>query len=91
MEDNNQRRGIYAIHVFFFILFILKVDPGGNLTSQVADWSWWWITAPIWGFILFAMLGHGIIALQTKANQKAAEKRAEEQRAAAWKQFNPDA
>ena len=32
----------------FIVLLILKLNPGGQLTTVVADWSWWWVTAPLW-------------------------------------------
>ena len=35
--------------VFFLVLFALKVTE----TGVVANWSWWWITAPLWGPIAF--------------------------------------
>jgi hypothetical protein len=31
--------------VLFLIMFVLKVCGIG----AVANWSWWWITAPLWG------------------------------------------
>lgn len=31
-----------------------------KLTHQI-DWSWWWVTAPLWGGIVFALL-IGLIA-----------------------------
>lgn len=36
--------GISFFSLFFLVLFVLKVT--GNIT-----WSWWWITAPLWGGI----------------------------------------
>lgn len=33
--------------IFFIVLFILKVCKVGT----VANWSWLWITAPLWGGI----------------------------------------
>lgn len=42
--------------VFFLVLFALKVTE----TGVVANWSWWWITAPLWGPIAF--LGISMIA-----------------------------
>lgn len=34
-----------------FILFLaLKL-------TDVIDWSWWWVTAPIWGTVTLAFLG----------------------------------
>lgn len=26
----------------------LKLNPGGNYTTGIVDWSWWLVLAPIW-------------------------------------------
>jgi len=39
------KSGISFSALFFLVLFILKVLG----VSSVATWSWWWITAPLWG------------------------------------------
>lgn len=49
--------------VLFLILLVLK------LTHHI-DWSWWWITAPLWigaaaDVVLFVLFG-GIAAVVTK-------------------------
>lgn len=36
--------GIFG--TLFIIFLILKL-------TKVIDWSWWWVTAPLWGGILF--------------------------------------
>lgn len=41
------RSGLSFGTVFFIVLFILKVCNVGT----VANWSWLWITAPLWGGI----------------------------------------
>ena len=44
MSDNNNSGG-YSLGVTIFIVFlILKLCKIG----QVADWSWWWVTSPLW-------------------------------------------
>ncbi len=44
MSENNNSGG-YGLGVIIFIVFlILKLCQIG----QVADWSWWWVTAPLW-------------------------------------------
>ena len=44
MSENNNSGG-YGLGVIIFIVFlILKLCKIG----QVADWSWWWVTAPLW-------------------------------------------
>lgn len=41
--------GIQFFDVLFFIFLTLK------LTDQI-DWSWWWITAPLWIPFCFAIV-----------------------------------
>jgi hypothetical protein len=50
MSDNNSRSsgGIGFFGLMFLIFMTLK------LTGFIS-WSWWWITAPLWGG--FALLG----------------------------------
>ncbi len=31
----------------FLILLVLKVGPE-SWDTPVQDWSWWWVTAPLW-------------------------------------------
>lgn len=39
--------GIFG--TLFIIFLILKL-------TKVIDWSWWWVTAPLWGGILFQVI-----------------------------------
>ena len=39
--------------VLFLIFLVLKL-------VDVIDWSWWWVTAPLWGSILLYSLVIGI-------------------------------
>lgn len=50
MSDNNSRSsgGIGFFGLMFLIFMTLK------LTGFIS-WSWWWVTAPLWGG--FALLG----------------------------------
>lgn len=41
MNNDTQRSGVGVFGCFFLVLFILKI------IGQI-DWSWWWVTAPIW-------------------------------------------
>ncbi len=38
--------------LFFLLLFVMKVLGIG----VVATWSWWWITAPLWGPLVLVLL-----------------------------------
>lgn len=39
--------------VFYFLLFLLFL---GLKLGHVIDWSWWWITAPLWGGIAIVIV-----------------------------------
>lgn len=41
--------GMSFISVLFLIFLVLKLT--GNI-----DWSWWWVTAPMWGSVLLAVI-----------------------------------
>lgn len=45
--------------IAFLILLVLKVGPE-SWNTPVQDWSWWWVTAPLWIsfliFIVFALI-----------------------------------
>ena len=65
-KDNvkNVTNGMGVLGWLFIVLFILKVNPGGHLTSPVVDLSWWWVTAPLWvplAVILVIFMVAGII------------------------------
>lgn len=47
---------------FAGLLFLLFL--GLKLTNQI-DWSWWWITAPLWGGIAIVVVFTVIIILFT--------------------------
>ena len=42
--------------VVFVTLKLLSVQP-------VAEWSWWWVTAPFWGGFLLSMVILGFVLL----------------------------
>ena len=51
MAKNNSGTGLSLPGVLFIIFLILKLT--GNI-----DWSWWWVTAPLWipiGIVLFIL------------------------------------
>lgn len=53
--------------LLFFTLLILKI-------TSIVDWSWWWITAPIWGpvtisaiiFAIAIVVAHLLIRVYAK-------------------------
>ncbi|MFA4900876.1 MAG: hypothetical protein WC563_15265 [Brevundimonas sp.] len=60
MSNNNsssQSGGIGLAGLTFIVFLVLKL-------CHVIDWSWWWVTAPLWGglAIVLAILG-GMFAI----------------------------
>lgn len=50
MEKGSSGSGMSLVAVVFIVLFILKL-------TNVIDWSWWWVTAPLWlGFVIAIIL-----------------------------------
>jgi uncharacterized membrane protein YjfL (UPF0719 family) len=48
-ENNNTNNGISFSTALFLILLVLKL-------TKVIEWSWWWVTLPLWGGIAFAVI-----------------------------------
>jgi hypothetical protein len=52
MNDKKATTGGLGIGTILFLIFLtLKLAEVG----PVADWSWWWVTSPLW--IPFALIG----------------------------------
>jgi len=50
MSDNNSTSGgIGLLGATFLVFLILKL-------CKVIDWSWWWVTAPLWGGFAIAIV-----------------------------------
>lgn len=45
-NSNSSSGGIGLSGVLFVVFLTLKLT--GNI-----DWSWWWVTSPLWGSFLF--------------------------------------
>jgi hypothetical protein len=43
-DNNNKSNGIGIGMILFLIFLVLKLAKIG----EVADWSWWWVTSPLW-------------------------------------------
>jgi len=61
--------GLTFLQVLFLIFLVLKLTG----KTVVASWSWWWVTAPLWGgfAIIFGvwalvMIIIGVVALFNK-------------------------
>ena len=48
-DSGNKRSGIGFPGALFITFLVLK------LTGVIA-WSWWWVTAPLWGTVLIAIV-----------------------------------
>jgi len=59
MSENKSSGGIGFFGLMFLIFMTLKL-------TNVIDWSWWWVTAPLWGgfAILLIVL---VVALTIKS------------------------
>ena len=50
--------------VLFVVFLVLKL-------THVINWSWWWVTAPLWvGAILFAVFLAIALAIKSKAQRR---------------------
>lgn len=58
MNKNNQNTssGVTFASLLFLLFLALKL-------THVIDWSWWWITAPIWGPFVIVVVALIIITV----------------------------
>ncbi len=45
MADKNNSSTRYGIGMILFLIFLTLKLAG---IGQVATWSWWWVTSPLW-------------------------------------------
>jgi hypothetical protein len=58
MSDNSSsgtNNGIGFATVLFLVFLVLKL-------IGVIDWSWWWVTAPLWAGFVIVLVGIAIAA-----------------------------
>ena len=55
-SSSSSSGGIGLAGATFLVFLVLK------LTGYI-DWSWWWVTAPIWGSFILALVFISICAL----------------------------
>ena len=57
--------GLTFLQVLFLIFLVLKLTG----KTVVATWSWWWVTAPLWGglaiVLVILLIGLLFIGLST--------------------------
>jgi len=68
MNDENKRSsGIDVFGLMFIIFLSLKLGEFG----QVANWSWWWVTSPLWAGFTFNLILFVIsVLLQKRINNR---------------------
>jgi hypothetical protein len=49
MANSNTTSGGISLSMVLFIVFLVL-----KLTNNI-DWSWWWVTCPLWGGFLIAI------------------------------------
>ncbi|QGH80629.1 hypothetical protein SEA_RAHALELUJAH_69 [Mycobacterium phage Rahalelujah] len=54
--------------ILFVVFLVLKLGVGD---TGVVDWSWWWVTAPLWGPVAFVAALYAIAGGITYAADKA--------------------
>ena len=63
MSENKTKSTSLGIGTIIFLIFlVMKLAKIG----EVANWSWWWVTAPLWipiAFILIVLLVFLLIAV----------------------------
>lgn len=61
------RRGVSYLFILFVVFLVLK------LTRNI-DWSWWWVTAPLWGpfaaGLSFLLLGGFLTAIFRRRSRR---------------------
>lgn len=50
MKNSENSGGTGFFGILFIVFLILKL-------TDVIDWSWWWITAPLWGLVVIFIVG----------------------------------
>ena len=69
MSENNKNTvlggGLIFLQALFLVFLVLKLTG----KTVVATWSWWWVTAPLWGglaiVLVILLIGLLFIGLST--------------------------
>ena len=56
MSENNKNTvlggGLTFLQALFLVFLVLKLTG----KTVVASWSWWWVTAPLWGGLAIVLV-----------------------------------
>ena len=62
-DNNNTSNGIGVGTTLFIVFLILK------LTNTI-DWSWWWVTSPLWIPVALGIVILGVVGMVMGASGK---------------------
>ena len=62
-DNNNTSNGIGVGTTLFIVFLILK------LTNTI-DWSWWWVTSPLWMPVALGIVIMGVVGMVMGASGK---------------------
>lgn len=71
MSNSTSSNGIGLTGVLFIVFLVLKL-------TNVIDWSWWWVTCPLWAggvIAIGAMVLLWVLELAYKAGKKSVEQK----------------
>ena len=72
MTDNNKTTGGIGLGTLLFLIFLVMKLAG---IGSVANWSWWWVTAPLWiPAAIVVGLGLLVLIITVIKNQKNEQK-----------------
>lgn len=57
MSQSSNASGGLGLFGLMFLLFLTLKLVG---IEPVASWSWWWVTAPLWGSALLALVAAAV-------------------------------
>jgi hypothetical protein len=63
MDNNTKSGGIGITTVLFLIFMTLKL-------TKTIDWSWWWVTSPLWIPFVLGLAVLLIVALSAYISEK---------------------
>lgn len=65
MAENNKSTTSIGIGTLLFLIFLTLKLAG---IGQVATWSWWWVTSPLWIPVAFVLVVVAIVLIVKSLN-----------------------